>query len=128
MPAATRFRFRPFALDPAIRQLARDATPVTLPPKAFDVLVLLVSNRNRVVGKQELLDAVWPDTAVIENTLIAGLGDRDRAFAWLDKAYDARAWDLVHLNVDMRFDGVRADPRFDALLHRVGLPAGSAVR
>jgi DNA-binding winged helix-turn-helix (wHTH) protein len=69
MPAAIRYRFGPFVLDPAIRQLARDGTAISLPPKAFDTLVMLVRTRDRVISKQELLDAIWPDTEVIENTL-----------------------------------------------------------
>jgi TolB-like protein/DNA-binding winged helix-turn-helix (wHTH) protein/Tfp pilus assembly protein PilF len=67
--AATRYCFGPFVLDPAIRQLSRERVPVTLPPKAFDILVLLVRTRDRVISKPELLDTIWPDTAVIENTL-----------------------------------------------------------
>ena len=55
--------------------------------------------------------------------IYAALGDRDQAFAWLDKAYQARAGDLVQLKVDMRFDTVRHDPRFVALVRRIGLPA-----
>jgi TolB-like protein/DNA-binding winged helix-turn-helix (wHTH) protein/Tfp pilus assembly protein PilF len=69
MPDATRYRFGPFVLHPATRQLLRDGTPVPLPPKAFDVLVLLVHMRDRVVSKEEILDAVWTDTSVIDNTL-----------------------------------------------------------
>jgi TolB-like protein/DNA-binding winged helix-turn-helix (wHTH) protein/Tfp pilus assembly protein PilF len=63
------YRFGPFCLDVARRQLRRDSAAIGLPPKAFDILVCLVRNRSRVVPKQELLDAVWGDTAVTENTL-----------------------------------------------------------
>jgi TolB-like protein/tetratricopeptide (TPR) repeat protein len=52
----------------------------------------------------------------------AGLADRDQAFAWLDKAYEARAWDLVQLKVDTRFEILRADPRFEPFLERIGRP------
>jgi TolB-like protein/DNA-binding winged helix-turn-helix (wHTH) protein/Tfp pilus assembly protein PilF len=90
MPAATRYRFGPFVLDVAIRQLAREGTPITLPPKAFDILVLLVRTRDRVVPKQELLDAVWQDTAVTENTLTQrikevreALGDEPQEPRWI---------------------------------------------
>jgi Tol biopolymer transport system component/DNA-binding winged helix-turn-helix (wHTH) protein len=69
MPDAARYRFGPFRLEPATRRLLRDSGEVTLPPKAFDLLVLLVRAHDRVLTKQELLDAVWPDTAVTENTL-----------------------------------------------------------
>ena len=51
----------------------------------------------------------------------AGLGDRDRAFAELDSAYTERAWAMFTLNVEPAFDDLRSDPRFTALLSRVGL-------
>jgi serine/threonine-protein kinase len=49
-------------------------------------------------------------------------GDKDQAFKWLDKAYDERSDTLLFLKVEPRFDGLRSDPRFAALLKRVGLP------
>jgi serine/threonine-protein kinase len=51
-----------------------------------------------------------------------GLGDKDGAFAWLEKAYDERSDTLVFLKVEPRYDSLRADPRFADLLRRVGLP------
>ena len=69
MSDTARYRFGPFLLEPALRRLRRDSGEVTLPPKAFDILVLLIRTRERVLTKQELLDAVWPETAVTENTL-----------------------------------------------------------
>lgn len=52
----------------------------------------------------------------------AGLGDKDQAFAWLNKAVAGRSHWLVWLNRDPRWDRLRADPRFDELKKRVGLP------
>ena len=51
----------------------------------------------------------------------AGLGDRDQAFAWLDKAYDERARPMLGLKVNPRLDPLRADPRFADLVRRVGV-------
>jgi tetratricopeptide (TPR) repeat protein len=51
-----------------------------------------------------------------------GLGEIDRAFEWLDKAVDARDWQLALLNVEPAFDTLRSDQRFAALVERVGLP------
>jgi tetratricopeptide (TPR) repeat protein len=51
-----------------------------------------------------------------------GLGDKDRAFEWLDKAYDQRAADLPWIKADPRMDPLRSDPRYKELLLRMGLP------
>jgi serine/threonine-protein kinase len=54
--------------------------------------------------------------------IFAGLEDRDQAFAWLDKAVEDRSEWMHLISVDPRLDGYRDDPRFEALLRRVGLP------
>lgn len=50
----------------------------------------------------------------------AGLGERDGAFEWLDKAYGERDVHLMYLTADPKWDPYRTDPRFDALLARCG--------
>lgn len=52
----------------------------------------------------------------------AGLGDKNQAFAWLNKAVAGRSHWLVWLNRDPRWDRLRSDPRFADLKKRVGLP------
>lgn len=52
--------------------------------------------------------------------IYTGLGERDEAFAWLDKAYEARSWYLTWLKVDPALDSLRSDERFLDLLKRVG--------
>jgi TolB-like protein/DNA-binding winged helix-turn-helix (wHTH) protein/Flp pilus assembly protein TadD len=69
MPETSAYRFGAFTLDLASHRLLRDGAEVALTPKAFEVLIQLVRERRRVMTKQELLDAVWADTAVTENTL-----------------------------------------------------------
>ena len=54
-------------------------------------------------------------------TIYAGLGDKDQVFAWLQKAYAARSRSLAWLKVAREWDGLRSDPRFIALLAKVGL-------
>jgi tetratricopeptide (TPR) repeat protein len=52
----------------------------------------------------------------------AGLGQRDSAFAWLNKAFDERSHWLVWLHLDLRWKGLHSDPRFAELVSRVGFP------
>jgi len=63
------FRFGPFCLDLRERQLSRGNEIIPLRGKVFDTLSVLVENAGRLVTKQELLDTVWPETAVEENNL-----------------------------------------------------------
>ena len=62
-------RFGPFALDGAARQLTCDGRDVRLPPKAFDLLVLLIERRPSVVDKATLRERLWPGTHVVEASL-----------------------------------------------------------
>lgn len=64
--------FGEFRLDAALRQLHGPSGELHLSTKAFDLLVLLVSNPSRVLSKSELHDYLWPDTFVVETNL-AGL-------------------------------------------------------
>jgi len=57
----------------------------------------------------------------------AGLGDRERVFEWLDKAYAARDVHLIYLPVDPKWDPYRGDPRFSALLARCGFTQKAAT-
>jgi len=63
------YRFGQFALDSRKRTLSRADSLVPLTPKAFDVLLFLVQNPNRLITKEELLQAVWGDTFVEEGNL-----------------------------------------------------------
>jgi DNA-binding winged helix-turn-helix (wHTH) protein/Tol biopolymer transport system component len=63
------YAFGPFCLDPGQRLLLRDDHPVPLHPKAFETLLVLVRNSEKVVLKDELLNAVWADTFVEESNL-----------------------------------------------------------
>jgi len=53
--------------------------------------------------------------------IYAGLGDKNEAFAWLEKSYKAHDKGLTYLKLDPCVDPLRSDPRFQRLLHRVGL-------
>lgn len=53
--------------------------------------------------------------------LYAGLGDWEQALDWLEKAYEERADGLTWINVEPMFDGLRQQPRFQALVKKMGL-------
>lgn len=63
------YLFGRVALRPAQRQLLIDGQPAVLGARAFDLLLALVENRDRLVSKNELLDLVWPGLVVEENNL-----------------------------------------------------------
>ena len=67
------YRFGPFLIDVADRSLKRDGTAISLTPKQFDLLVVLVEHAGRLVEKDTLLRRVWPDVAVEEGNLSKGV-------------------------------------------------------
>jgi DNA-binding winged helix-turn-helix (wHTH) protein len=73
MGAGDIYEFGAFRLDPAERLLLRDGTAVPLTPKCFDLLAYLVERHGRLVEKQALLSAVWPDAIVEEANLASNV-------------------------------------------------------
>jgi TolB-like protein/tetratricopeptide (TPR) repeat protein len=67
--ADVQFLFEDYALDIDRRELRRGAKLISIGPQVFDLLVYLVKNRERVVTKDDLLDAVWHGRIVSESTL-----------------------------------------------------------
>ena len=63
------FRFRGFCLDPERSSLRSQDKEIVLRPKSFDVLYYLAANPGRIVSKQELDDAIWPNVAVTDASL-----------------------------------------------------------
>ncbi|MGH9604673.1 MAG: winged helix-turn-helix domain-containing protein [Terracidiphilus sp.] len=76
--------FEGFELDVSKRTFTRNGQRVALYPKAFEVLVYLASNPRRVVTKEELMKAVWPDSFVEEGNLAQQISGLRKALA--DKA------------------------------------------
>jgi DNA-binding winged helix-turn-helix (wHTH) protein len=91
------FEFASFSLNPATRQLLLNGQEVSLSPKAFQLLLLLVANRARAMSKQELHQSLWPSTFVLETNLASLIAEIRRA-----------------LNDDA------AKPRFVRTIHRFG--------
>jgi DNA-binding winged helix-turn-helix (wHTH) protein len=67
--SATTYRFGPCELDEARRALTAHGREIKLQPRVFDLLCYLVRHRERVVSKDELLDALWPRMVVVDNAL-----------------------------------------------------------
>jgi TolB-like protein/Flp pilus assembly protein TadD/tRNA A-37 threonylcarbamoyl transferase component Bud32 len=88
--------------------------------------VYAVSGRKSEAQKllNELMDS-WKQRyfSPIDVALVyTGLGDKDQAFAWLDRAYEARDGQLIWINVEPELDSLRSDARFTDLLRRIGIP------
>lgn len=67
--SASRVRFGTVTLIPDERLVLKDGRPVPLTPKAFDLLVVLTANPGRLLTKEQLMQAVWPETTVEESNL-----------------------------------------------------------
>lgn len=86
-PVRTLYEFGPFCADELKRVLLRDGDAVPLTPKAFETLILLIHNREKVMEKDELMAELWPDTVVEENTLARNISMLRKA---LGETHDER--------------------------------------
>jgi DNA-binding winged helix-turn-helix (wHTH) protein len=102
--AAVTYRFEDFTLDTASRRLTCGDRVIALVPKAFDLLVLLLEERPRLLSKEELHRRLWPGTFVSDASLSG----------------------LVALIREALGDNAR-EPRFIRTAHRVGYGFVSAV-
>ncbi len=69
----------------------------------------------------ELQAGKQPVNPIVMAMINIALGENDRAFEWLEKAFDERAWQLGFLKVEPIFDPLRKDPRFTDLMRRANL-------
>ena len=74
-------------LDPDAYRLDKAGVAVPLEPKAFDLLTLMVQRPGHLFSKQEIFDAVWPDTAVTDHALTRVIAQLRRALG--DEAREA---------------------------------------
>jgi len=115
-----------FQLPEAIRELeatvkyaGADSVPVYLAALGHAYAIAAQPDKaRRLLAALEARPYVSPvDVA----TVYLGLGERDQAVEWLERALKERAYGLVFLPTDPRFDPLRSDPRFAAVMRRVGL-------
>ena len=113
--------------DQAVQQAQRG---VSLAPGS-DLLRALLGAVYAVSGQQEAARAILSDliersarsyvSPILMSWIFANLQDPDSAFEWLGKAYDERTCTLASGIGYALYDGIRDDPRFEALVHKLGL-------
>jgi DNA-binding winged helix-turn-helix (wHTH) protein len=119
--ATPRFRFGAFLVSPAHRTLRRDGGEVPLIPRYFDLLVLLLTERHRVVERQEIFDRVWADVVVSDGalsqairTIRRSLGDDPRAPLFIRTVsrhgYQFVSRDVCEERDDGPFDVAQGEP------------------
>jgi eukaryotic-like serine/threonine-protein kinase len=106
-------------------QEARNLDPTNWPTSAL-LCHGYASSGDRLRAKQLLLELTQQATRgsldpVWIGLIHAALGDKERAFDWLEKAYQARSETLLFLKVDPKYDNLRSDPRFSELVKRLNL-------
>jgi serine/threonine-protein kinase len=69
VPESSIYKFDAFCVDSGKRLLLRDNETIALTPKVFETLLYLVNHNGKVLEKDELMSAIWPDTIVEENNL-----------------------------------------------------------
>src|ERR1700728_3024330 len=124
------YRFDQFEVDDREFRLTEDGTPVQLEPKVLRLLVYLIENRNRLVRKQELLDAVWADAMVTENALTRAigllrkaLGENSQVPRYIETVPTAGYRFIANVSVVSEADGGIADKSLEG-----GAPAPVAER
>jgi adenylate cyclase len=109
-----RFLFEDFELDVARRELRRSGLAVAVEPQVLDMMMYLIEHRERVVGKDELHDAIWKGRIVSESTLSSRVNGVRKALA--DSGQDQRMVRTV----------ARKGFRFVAEVTAVGQPAAAS--
>ncbi len=107
METAAKLAFNPQTLASLAHVFAVSGQPARA-RKVLDELIEL--SKTRYVPAYEI------------GVVYLGLGQKDKAFEWLEKAYNDRSWWLANLNIDPRLDPLRGEARFQDLVRRVGLP------
>jgi DNA-binding winged helix-turn-helix (wHTH) protein/tetratricopeptide (TPR) repeat protein len=110
------------AIAAARKGAAADSNPETLVYLGF--AYAMSGDRGaalRVLDKLKKASRRHPVWSSHMAAIYSALGEKEQAFALLEKAYEERNLIMIALKVDQRFDNVRSDPRFAAMLQRIGL-------
>jgi hypothetical protein len=75
----------------------------------------------KILKELEARNAEGKSSGLFLAGVYAGLGEKDQAFAWLEKDFQQRSGQLPTIAWRLHFDGLRSDPRFQDLLRRMGL-------
>src|SRR5579863_4113551 len=92
--ASTVFSFDDVKVEPRTGEVLKAGAAVALEPKAFKLLVFLIENRDRLVEKEEILDALWKDINVTENALASAIAKLRRTLG--DDSKTAKYIQTVH--------------------------------
>ncbi len=95
-------------------------------PKGWLGYLYALSDRGdearKILGEFKELSKQREGVAIAIARIYKGLGQKDEAFEWLEKAYEERDSDMVWLRTWPGFDSLRSDPRFQDLLRRMNFP------
>src|SRR6516162_3175127 len=75
------YRFGEFILEPERASLLRSGQEIKLRPKVFDALLYLIEHRGRLVAKEELIQTLWPEAFVTDDSLVQCMVELRRALA-----------------------------------------------
>ncbi len=128
-PQLPRFRFAEFTVSPSRRRLLKSGEPISLIPRYFDLLLLLLENRNEAIRRHEILEAVWCDVVVSDGALNQAvrvlrraLGDDPRDPLYI-RTVSRHGYRFVFDDVVEEADDSRLQP-FQAAEARVGPDRG----
>ena len=93
--------------------IVRALAPLGRREEADEILNRLEEESRHHYVRSEIMAMGW-----------AALGEADRAFAGLERAFQVRSAGLIYLHVDPGYEPLRTDPRFDQLVARIGLRSG----
>jgi tetratricopeptide (TPR) repeat protein len=111
--------------DDALEELEKTGEMIMACVGARGYVLAQAGRRNEAEQVIEQMIARSAKTYVAGNFIAqvhVGLGQRDEAFAWLERAYAEHSFQFIFLRVDPTWDAIREDPRFSDLVRRVGIP------